>query len=72
MTIDIVKDCINELLPAITCMVNQLLNEGHLPDTWKEALVRPKLKKNELRARQKELPSLQQSKFLYPKLLKKL
>ena len=41
----IVKDCISKLLPAITCMVNQSLNEGHLSDTWKEALVRPKLKK---------------------------
>ena len=44
----IVKDCINELLPAITCIVNQSLNEGHFPDTWKEALVRPKLKKTNL------------------------
>ena len=41
----IVKDCINELLPTISSMVNLLLSSGHIPDNWKEGLVRPKLKK---------------------------
>ena len=40
-----VKDCINELLPAITEIVNLSLIDGHFPDFWKEALVKPKLKK---------------------------
>ena len=41
----IVKDCINELLPTISNMVNLSLSSGHFPDIWKEGLVRPKLKK---------------------------
>ena len=41
----IVKDCVNELLPTISSMVNLSLSGGHFPDIWKEALVRPKLKK---------------------------
>ena len=36
----IVKDCINELLPTISNMVNLSLSSGHFPDI----LVRPKLK----------------------------
>ena len=40
----IVKDCINELLPTISNMVNLSLSSGHFPDIWKEGLVRPKLK----------------------------
>ena len=40
-----VKDCIDDLLPAISKMVNSSLVDGHFPDTWKETLVKPKLKK---------------------------
>ena len=40
----IVKDCINELLPTISNMVNLSLSSGHFPDIGKEGLVRPKLK----------------------------
>ena len=39
-----VKDCIEDLLPAISNMVNSSLVHGYFPDTWKEALVKPKLK----------------------------
>ena len=42
------KDCINELLPTISNMVNLSLSSGHFPDIWKEGLVRPKLKKANL------------------------
>ena len=35
----IVKDCINELLPTISSMVNLSLSSGHFPDIWKEGLV---------------------------------
>jgi len=38
--------CIDALLPVITKMVNISLESGHFPSTWKEALVRPILKKN--------------------------
>ena len=41
----IVKDCINELLPTISNMVNLSLSSGHFPDIGKEGLLRPKLKK---------------------------
>ena len=40
--------CIDVLLPIITKMVNISLESGHFPLAWKEALVRPILKKNGL------------------------
>ena len=40
--------CIDVLLPVITKMVNISLERGHFPSAWKEALVRPILKKNGL------------------------
>ena len=42
------KDCINELLPTISNMVNLSLGSGHFPDIWKEGLMGPKLKKANL------------------------
>ena len=42
---DMVKDCTDNLLPAISKMVNSPLADGYFPDTWKETLVKPKLKK---------------------------
>ncbi|XP_068724147.1 uncharacterized protein [Montipora capricornis] len=44
----IVKDCINELLPTISNMVNLSLSSGHFPDIWREGLVRPKLKNDNM------------------------
>eukprot|EP00794_Sanderia_malayensis_P013257 gene13257-14621_t len=44
----LVKECIDELLPAISNMVNLSLSDSEFPDFWKEALVRPKLKKPNL------------------------
>ena len=40
--------CIDVLLPVLTKMVNISLESGHFPSAWKEALVRPILKKNGL------------------------
>ena len=40
--------CIDVLLPVITKMVNISLEGGDFPSAWKEALVRPILKKNVL------------------------
>ena len=37
---DIAKECIDELLPAISSMVNLSLDTGQIQDIWKEALVR--------------------------------
>lgn len=41
----VVKDCVDELLPALSTMIDLSLETGHFPDTWKGALVKPKLKK---------------------------
>ena len=41
-------NCIDVLLPVITKMVNISLESGHYPSAWKEALIRPILKKNGL------------------------
>ena len=43
--IQIAKDCLHDLLPIITNMINLSLKDGFFPDKWKEAMVRPKLKK---------------------------
>ena len=41
----LVKLCLPELLPSITRIVNLSLQEGRVPDHWKTALLKPKLKK---------------------------
>ena len=41
----IVKECLDELVPLLTVIINQSLQSGVFPDLWKEALVTPKLKK---------------------------
>lgn len=41
----LLKLCANELTPVITKMINLSLQEGHVPDTWKVALLAPLLKK---------------------------
>ena len=37
--------CQRQLLPVITKLVNASLSTGHFPDEWKEAVVKPLLKK---------------------------
>lgn len=39
-----VKNCVQELAPVISKMVNSYLNSGIVPDDWKLALVIPLLK----------------------------
>ena len=41
----LVKLCLPELIPSITRIVNLSLQEGRVPDHWKIALLKPKLKK---------------------------
>ena len=41
----VVKECLDELLPTLSTMINLSLETGHFPDTWKGALVKSKLKK---------------------------
>ena len=42
---DILKCCLDELLPVITSLVNQSLSTGTMPSSFKQALVVPLLKK---------------------------
>ena len=44
----VVKACINELLPSKSNIVNSPLSSAIVPDIWKEALLKPKLKKPKL------------------------
>ena len=37
---DIVKECIDKLLPAVSSMVDLSLDTGQFPDIWEEGLVR--------------------------------
>ena len=42
----LLRKCLNVLLPVITRIVNLLLTTGNIPHHFKEAMVRPKLKKD--------------------------
>ena len=46
----LVKLCSNELTPILTKIINLSLEEGHVPDAWKIALLKPCLKKSGLEA----------------------
>ena len=41
----LLKQCVNNILPVITAMVNKSLNEMPVPTAFKQAIVRPLLKK---------------------------
>ena len=41
----LLKQCVNNVLPVITAMVNKSLNERSVPILFKQAIVRPLLKK---------------------------
>lgn len=40
-----VKECLDELLPLLTSIINNCLLSGIFPNEWKEALINPLLKK---------------------------
>ena len=40
----LVVECMDELLPAVTLIINLFLQSGHFPEVWKEAIVTPLLK----------------------------
>ena len=44
----VIKECIDELLPILTAMINMSLQSGSFSDSWKEALIFPLLKKQGL------------------------
>ena len=41
----LLKLCARELTPVVMKMVNLSLSEGHVPDSWKVAILKPILKK---------------------------
>ena len=45
---NILKDCLDELLPILSTTINLPLESGFFPDIWKESLVTPLLKKNKV------------------------
>ncbi|CAB4028494.1 Hypothetical predicted protein [Paramuricea clavata] len=45
MPTPLVMDCLDTLLPVITHLINSSLANGHFPKNWKEALVKPLLKR---------------------------
>lgn len=50
----VVMECLDELSPAISSSVNLSLEQGHFPDAWKGALVKPNLKKSGLELDEKK------------------
>ena len=44
----LVPECIDELFPVIKQMINQSLGTASFPDSWKEGIVNPLLKKHGL------------------------
>ena len=46
----LLKKCIDEILPSIVRLVNTSLRSGRFPDSFKEAAIRPILKKPNLQA----------------------
>ena len=45
---NILKDCLDELLPILSTTINLSLESGFFPDIWKESIVTPLLKKQGL------------------------
>ena len=45
MPTQLVVDCLDQLLPVITTIVNCSLSHGVFPEAWKDALLKPLLKK---------------------------
>ena len=43
----LVVECMDELLPIITLIINLSLQSGHFLEVWKEAIITPLLKKCE-------------------------
>ena len=45
MPTKLLKQCVDEVLPMITAIVNKSLTRGHFPSDPKHALIKPHLKK---------------------------
>ena len=57
-------DCLDVVLPVISYLVNSSLVHGYFPVDWKEALVKPLLKKPGLEAQFKNLRPISHLQFI--------
>ena len=51
----VLKDCAHIISPAITCIFNSCIREGHIPTDWKSAIISPVPKVSPPRHLQKDL-----------------
>ena len=64
MPMTLLPDCLDEVLPVISYLVNSSLVHGYFPMDWKEALVKPLLKKPGLEAQFKNLRPISNLQFI--------
>lgn len=64
MPMTLLLDCLDEVLPIITYLVNSSLVRGYFPMDWKEALVKPLLKKPGLEAQFKNSRPISNLQFI--------
>ena len=64
MPMTLLLDCLDEVLPVISYLVNSSLVHGYFPMDWKEALVKPLLKKPGLEAQFKNLRPISNLQFI--------
>ena len=60
----IVKQCVDELSPAISSIINLFLESGEFPEEWKGALVKPTIKKPKLELIKKNFRPVSNLQFL--------
>ena len=60
----LVVNCLDELLPVITAVVNLSLKEGYFPSEWKDAIVKPLFKKAGLSMDNKNLRQMSNLQFV--------
>ena len=60
----IVKQCVDELSPAILSIINLCLESGEFPEEWKGALVKPMIKKPKLELIKKNFRPVSNLQFL--------
>ena len=64
LSTSLLVDCLDELLPVNTGMINLSLKEGYFPSEWKDALVKPLLKRAGLSIDYKNLRPVSNLQFV--------
>ena len=64
MPMTLLLDCLDEVLPVTSYLVNSSLVHGYFPRDWKEALVKPLLKKSGLEVQFKNLRPISNLQFI--------